>query len=520
MQLYITKLKKRSALINEIWNTFKIITVFLLLVNEMNSLNAQPLVSTDSSPATYEIEGRTRNGNSGFEGALFTSVTPPPGAPGGGQWQMNPSGAPIWNTNGNVYGDIHCFQLTYDVATGTTTWNIDFNRDGDYYDVDEMVSIIDSSLEGVEFKYLNIYVQGHSSGLVASVTDFTINGYNMGNFSSCSETATSVLFEEQSGNFSDIVATGNFSFSGGANHERPRIWVRLGDVVATDTIAPSPDLANLPTLRGECDVTVSTIPTATDNEDGLIIGTTTDSLTYNAQGTYTITWSYQDISGNISTQQQEVIVDDISAPEPDSLSLPTIIGVCSVTVTTAPTATDYCEGSIVATTTDPLSYSTPGIYTINWIYDDGFGNTAIQTQDIQVLPDLVLDSVSLSNVIDTCLTTVTTVPTATNQCTSAVIIGTTTDSLTYDTPGTYTITWNFDDGFGNTVTQQQKVVILTIQEDFNGDGRVETSDFLRLLAIFGTTCTCPEDLTGDSVVDTNDFLKFLVRFDFTCTDFF
>ena len=45
-----------------------------------------------------------------------------------------------------------------------------------------------------------------------------------------------------------------------------------------DTIPPVPDIANLPTLTGECSVNVTTTPTATDNVDGLIIGTTTDSL--------------------------------------------------------------------------------------------------------------------------------------------------------------------------------------------------------------------------------------------------
>ena len=239
MNSNFTETLTKSSSIIALLNTFKILVLLLLLLFDLNSLLAQPIVSNDPPPASYEIQGRARSGLSGFEGVLFTPGTPPPGAPGGGQWQMDPAGAPIWNTNGNTYGDIHTFQLTYDDSTGATTWSIDFNRDGDYDDPEEMVSNTDTSLAGTGFQYINIFVQGHSSGIEASVTDFTINGFNMGNFSSNSETPTSVLFEEQSGSFSDITVTGNFAFCGGANQERPRIWVRLGET-DLDTIAPSP----------------------------------------------------------------------------------------------------------------------------------------------------------------------------------------------------------------------------------------------------------------------------------------
>ena len=83
-----------------------------------------------------------------------------------------------------------------------------------------------------------------------------------------------------------------------------------------------------------------------------------------------------------NTVTVNVIVGDNLAPIPDTQNLPNINGDCNTVISTFPTATDNCSGSITATTTDPLSYSTSGNHIITWIYDDGNGNTATQTQNI------------------------------------------------------------------------------------------------------------------------------------------
>jgi hypothetical protein len=46
----------------------------------------------------------------------------------------------------------------------------------------------------------------------------------------------------------------------------------------------------------------------------VISATTQDPLTYTAQGTYTVTWTYDDGHGNTATQNQTVVVDDVTAP--------------------------------------------------------------------------------------------------------------------------------------------------------------------------------------------------------------
>ncbi|SDG13766.1 DUF7948 domain-containing protein [Epilithonimonas hungarica] len=81
-----------------------------------------------------------------------------------------------------------------------------------------------------------------------------------------------------------------------------------------------------------------------------------------------------------------IIIGDNIKPIPNITNLPKIIGDCKTLVSTIPTATDNCKGQITATTTDQLSYSLPGNYTITWKYDDGNGNIETQTQQVEITP--------------------------------------------------------------------------------------------------------------------------------------
>ncbi|MBN1446285.1 MAG: T9SS type A sorting domain-containing protein [Bacteroidetes bacterium] len=75
---------------------------------------------------------------------------------------------------------------------------------------------------------------------------------------------------------------------------------------------------------------------------------------------------------------------DNAAPVPDVDPLTVVTGECSATITVTPTATDYCEGTIPGTTTDPLYYDQQGTFSVLWTYDDGNGNTSMQTQTVIV----------------------------------------------------------------------------------------------------------------------------------------
>jgi len=171
-----------------------------------------------------------------------------------------------------------------------------------------------------------------------------------------------------------------------------------GNTLPDDTTPPAPTVDPLPTITGECSVSITAVPTAIDAVVGTVKGTTTDPLTYTEQGTYTITWTYDDGNGNTATQTQTVIVEDTMPPSPDDDLLPVVQGECSVEITTIPTATDNCAGPIIGYTLDPLSYSVQGNYEVTWIYEDENGNTATQIQTV-IVKDVTppeIESVSAS----------------------------------------------------------------------------------------------------------------------------
>jgi gliding motility-associated-like protein len=84
--------------------------------------------------------------------------------------------------------------------------------------------------------------------------------------------------------------------------------------VIDDTTAPVAAASSLSDVTGQCSVTSLTAPTATDNCSGTVTGTTTTSLPITAQGTTVVTWTYTDGEGNTSTQTQNIVIDDTTAP--------------------------------------------------------------------------------------------------------------------------------------------------------------------------------------------------------------
>jgi hypothetical protein len=330
-------------------------------------------------------------------------------------------------------------------------------------------------------------------------------------------------------NPASYTAQGVYTITWSYNDGQGNTSTQTQRVVVKDQSGPIANAGALPTVTGQCSAVVTTKPTATDACSSVTApGTTTDPLSYSAQGTYTIHWTYTDNFGNKTYQDQTVIVKDNIAPVPNLASLPTIEGQCSVNITMvnsthctdncyccrnvchcrssacncnqwgewlsnifayffgngntgddnhgcdhdeevddvnnlkmqAPTATDNCKGTIVGTTTDPLSYSTQGTYTIHWSFNDGNGNISIQNQTVTVadVEAPVPNAYSLPTVYGTCSATVTAKPTAKDNC-KGTITGTTTDPLTYAGNGTYVIHWTFNDGNGNTSAQNQTVVI-------------------------------------------------------------
>lgn len=86
------------------------------------------------------------------------------------------------------------------------------------------------------------------------------------------------------------------------------------NIKVEDITPPIPNVLTLPNITGNCQTSITAIPTATDNCAGNIVGTTTDPLQYSIPGNYIIHWKYDDGNGNISTQNQNVIITSEPLP--------------------------------------------------------------------------------------------------------------------------------------------------------------------------------------------------------------
>lgn len=264
-----------------------------------------------------------------------------------------------------------------------------------------------------------------------------------------------------------------------------------------DATGPAPDLASLPAVNAQCEVTSFTAPTATDNCAGAITGT--HNATFPISSNTTVTWTYDDGNGNTSTQTQNVVINDNTAPVADLGSLTTLTASCSITSLTAPTATDNCAGAITGTTgvSLPINAST----TITWSYDDGNGNTSTQTQNVVINDNTapVPSVATLADITAQCEVTSLTAPTANDNCTG---LTTGTHGATLPITSSTTITWTYDDGNGNTSTQTQSIVI--------NDVTAPTADVASLSALSAqceiTSLTAPtaSDNCVGSVIGTHN----------------
>jgi hypothetical protein len=281
------------------------------------------------------------------------------------------------------------------------------------------------------------------------------------------------------------------------------------------TTPPTPKVATLPMITRACSATllVADDPNATDSCGNTISGETGERH-FDTPGDHTVTWTYTDGAGNVSTQTQVVrILPDNQAPVPDAPSLPTVTGECSATLGETPTASDNCAGlEVQGVALDPLTYNTPGTHTVRWQFSDPAGNTTIQTQTVVVTDGAapVPNVASLPTLSGECSVTAV-APTASDNC-AGTVTATTSDPTTYTAQGTYIIHWTYTDLGGNTATQNQTVVVddntpPTISAPaaatlYTGPGAVSCGVTVADLDAALGTATANDNCAGVSVVRT------------------
>jgi hypothetical protein len=259
---------------------------------------------------------------------------------------------------------------------------------------------------------------------------------------------------------------GGGSYNNGANPVN-LAGVQLGDgqVIISYMCVPTsgslaPDLAILPDTTHACIVDSIPAPTASNNCTGGLVGTPDITSPITTIGTTVVTWTYTDGTNTI-TQTQNVIItgNDVDPPVLDNASLSTLTGQCELASASAPTATDYCAGSINGVPDVTFPITTQGTTTITWTFNDGSGNIVTQTQTVIIddTDDPVFDNPVLNN-LDGCKSLTPTPPTATDAC-SGTIVGVPDVSFPITTAGLTTINWAYDDGNGNISTQPQNVYL-------------------------------------------------------------
>jgi hypothetical protein len=184
-------------------------------------------------------------------------------------------------------------------------------------------------------------------------------------------------------------------------------------------------------------------------------------LTYTGEGTYTVSWNFEDGNGNDIDVTQTVIIDDVT--DPVSPTLPDLTAECTATLT-APTTTDNCAGTVTGTTTDPLTYGGEGTYTVSWNFDDGNGNTSdvLQTViiDDTIVPVVTCPSdIAVGNDVDLCGALVSFAATATDNCGGSPSISYSQNPGTSFPVGSTTVIVTADDGNGNTETCSFSVTV-------------------------------------------------------------
>lgn len=201
--------------------------------------------------------------------------------------------------------------------------------------------------------------------------------------------ATKLSIDNTNNIYVSGITSSNNLISDSSSHQQNMLG--LLNYYSMKFLETSPNLINVSSNSPSCVGGTITL-TASGGTDYSWIGpngfTSTDqnpiipnaNISHNGQYSCTITGT----GGCDNTVTLNVVVGDSVAPLPTITNLPIITGDCNTVISTIPTALDNCAGTIIATTTNPLTYSNSGNYTITWNYDDGNGNTSSQTQNVTI----------------------------------------------------------------------------------------------------------------------------------------
>ena len=237
-------------------------------------------------------------------------------------------------------------------------------------------------------------------------------------------------------------------------------------VTVVDSTPPTISLIGASPVSVECHSTFVD-PGATAND--ICAGELTGSILVNGNvnadvvGTYVVHYEVTDQSGNTVEATRTVNVIDTTPPRICLVGANSFTVECHTTFADpGAVATDLCDITLTASTASGnVDINIPGDYVITYSASDSSNNPATPvTRTVHVVdttpsvPNLTI----LPTVTGQCSAAIGSAPVGTDSC-AGTITATTADPLTYNTQGTFTVHWTYDDGHGNTSTQIQAVVI-------------------------------------------------------------
>ncbi len=256
--------------------------------------------------------------------------------------------------------------------------------------------------------------------------------------------------------------------------------IQMTEVISTsDVEGPMPYDPFPMTVYGECSVSYLDDQYAEDNCSGFIYGTS--DAVFPITETTTVTWTFEDAAGNITTTTQEVIIEDLTAPVASGFII-TITAEGWLTDEVVWSFTDG-DGNVVASggpywdggegVVLEVAYvdGTNGPYTFmgttQGFWNDNIFSYTVQCQGETVAGGMVnagqtvtepgiASCISVETIVADCEVTALDPIFATDNCAGSV--EGIHDAVFPITESTM-VTWTFDDGSGNITTLEQEVVI-------------------------------------------------------------
>ena len=209
--------------------------------------------------------------------------------------------------------------------------------------------------------------------------------------------------------------------------------------------------------------------TATDNYNNDVTSSITASSTVdsNTIGSYTVTYTVSDASGNQATAVRTVIVEDSTSPTIALIgSNPVTVEAGSTYTDAGATATDSYDGDLTSsiTTTSDVNTNTVGTYTVTYTVTDSSANSATASRTVNVVDTTApVITITGANPVDVDLGTTYSDAGATatdaydGDLTSSITVSSNVDT---NTAGTYTVTYTVSDAAGNQATETRTVNVI------------------------------------------------------------